>query len=57
MSDDNVQHRNFLFEQTCRLMAGRVANSNANPQQIITDHFEKTYKALKEEYLKSYVRG
>ncbi|KKW51378.1 hypothetical protein NG830_19200 [Pantoea ananatis] len=59
MSNDNVQHRNFLFEQTCRLLAGRMANGNynSNPDKFITDHFEKTFKALKAEYEKPYVKG
>lgn len=46
----------FLFEQTCVLLAGRLGNEKCtlSPKTCIDEHFEKTYKALADEFDKHY---
>lgn len=50
-----VEHRNFIFEQTCRLLAGKLANTQATPKSVIEGQFKETYEALMKEYEKGYV--
>jgi len=49
-------HKNFIFEQTCLLLAGRLSNSEMMPTEYIKKFFEDTYKALEAEYKKDYVK-
>ncbi|EOI6865256.1 hypothetical protein ACMVR0_001303 [Yersinia enterocolitica] len=46
--------KDFLFAQTCTIIAGRLSEGNATPpSQYISDHFEEIYLALQNEYKKN----
>lgn len=54
----NQEIKDFLFKQTCTIIAGRLAEGNATPpDKYIKDHFENIYLALHEEYKKDYFKG
>lgn len=55
--NENEQLKQFLFAQTCVLLAGRLGNSELMPTQYIKDKFEETFKALAKEYDKSYINS
>ncbi|HDL7085596.1 TPA: hypothetical protein PXM35_001300 [Yersinia enterocolitica] len=45
--------KDFLFKQTCTIIAGRLAEGDATPpKQYISDHFEGIYQSLENEYRK-----
>ncbi|WP_411560430.1 hypothetical protein [Pectobacterium brasiliense] len=47
----------LLFEKTCTLIAGRLANGQCklSPAACVKEHFEDTYKALAAEIKKIYI--
>lgn len=51
------EKQKFLIEQTCILLAGRIANSNTDhtAKNYIEKYFEETFKALSAELKKSYI--
>lgn len=51
------ERERLLIDKTCALLAGRLANSKCtlSPSGCITEHFEKTYKALAAEFKKGYI--
>lgn len=51
----NEQLKQFLFAQTCVLLAGRLGNSEMMPTEYIKNKFEETFKALAKEYSKPYI--
>lgn len=45
--------KDFLFSQTCTIIAGRLAEGDTTPpKQYIGDHFEGIYLSLENEYQK-----
>lgn len=55
--NDNEQLKQFLFSQTCTLLAGRLGNSEMMPTDYIKNKFEETFKALAKEYSRSYIES
>ncbi|MEN4566172.1 hypothetical protein [Pantoea agglomerans] len=53
--DEKEQLKQFLFAQTCTLLAGRLGNSSHFPTDYIKNQFEQTFKALAAEYKKGYI--
>jgi hypothetical protein len=53
--NDKEQLKQFLFAQTCLLLAGRLGNSSNMPDDYIKSKFETTFKALAKEYDKPYI--
>lgn len=51
------EKQKFLIEQTCVLLAGRLANSHINitAKNYIETSFEETFKALSAELKKDYI--
>lgn len=59
MSDDKMyadEKIALFFSQTGNLLSGYLAaNPKETPEMVIRDMFEKTYKALRTEFNKSYI--
>ncbi|WP_333620381.1 hypothetical protein [Pantoea septica] len=53
--NDQEQLKQFLFAQTCVLLAGRLGNSDHMPADYVKNKFEETFKILAKEYSKPYL--
>jgi len=53
--NEQEQLKQFLFAQTCVLLAGRLANSDHMPTDYIKNKFEDTFNALAKEYKRPYI--
>lgn len=51
------QHQDFLFQQTCILLAPRLAHQSASPKQYVASNFKDLYEALADEYKRAYIRN